>query len=376
MFRRFTGRTVERMQKSIACNTHMEYLQPPNNDNNCCRPGRGPIFVVGTPRSGTTLLALLLNAHSDIAIMGELHFFDQILRIQKWVPSLATDADLDNFSSHIRRTYAFQFLPYGEDLLSATLQRLRRDGETTYERFYQYALDEFARRERVWVPGEKSPSNLRYIDHIMRIFPNAKIVHIVRDPRAVAASLSRMPWASFGVLVNALKWKLDILGTRQYRDCHTYREIQYEELVSQPRSSLKKLCEFLEVPYADKMLEYHKTQAAYIKSEPWKDGTRQPISKTNVAAWRQQLSVTQIHMIQFVTRHQMNDYGYDPVEIPARTKIALPFSLFVEILRYLSFKVKQRQLRATDNPSVQYFGESRTLWIGVLRALFRFHFWQ
>ena len=68
----------------------------------------------------------------------------------------------------------------------------------------------------------------------------------------------------------------------------------------------------------------------------------------------------------------MNDYGYDPVEIPARTKIASPFSLLVEILRYLSFKVKQRQLRATDNPSVQYYGESRTLWKGVLRALFRF----
>jgi hypothetical protein len=349
----------------------MEYLQPANNDNNCGRPRREPIFVVGTPRSGTTLLGLLLNAHPDIAIMGELHFFDQILPIRKQVPSLATNADLDTFSSHVRRTHAFQFLPYAEELLSATLQRLRRDRERTYERFYQYAVDEFARRERVSIPGEKTTSNVRYIDRIMRIFPNAKIVHIIRDPRAVAASLSRMRWASYGVLVNALKWKLDILGTQQYRDRHTYREIQYEELVSQPCSSLKKLCEFLEVPYTDKMLEYHKMQAAYIKCEPWKDGTRQPISKTNVAAWRQQLSVSQIHMIQLVTRHQMNGYGYDPVEIPSTTKIALPFTLLAEILCYLSFKVKQRQLRAADNPSVQYFGESRTLWIGVLRALSR-----
>ena len=196
MFRRVTGRTwcadakADRLQYAHGIPTTAKQRQQ------LLPPGRGPIFVVGTPRSGTTLLGLLLNAHPDIAIMGELHFFDQILPIRKRVPSLVTNAELDNFSAHLRRTYAFQFLPYGEDLLSATLQRLKRDGERSYERFYQYAVDEFARRERAWIPGEKNPSNLRPIDHIMRIFPNAKIVHIVRDPRAVAASLSRMPWAS------------------------------------------------------------------------------------------------------------------------------------------------------------------------------------
>ena len=349
----------------------MQYLPQSHNESDQSQADRSPIFVVGTPRSGTTLLGLLLNAHPHVAVLGELHFFDQILAIRKRVPSLATDADLELFSTEVHRTYNFQFLLNGGDLLSATIERMKQNGDRTYEAFYRYVLDEFARRERAARPAEKTPTNLRHIDRIIAIFPNAKIIHIVRDPRAVAASLSRMPWASYGVLVNALKWKLDALATRKYRGHrNTYLRIAYEELVSQPRSSLTNLCRFLELPYTDAMLQYYKTQAAYVKGEPWKDGTRRPINTENVTKWRHELSQHQVNMIQVVTRQQMNEFGYDLLQVPFTTKIVSPFHFVLEILRYLRFKVKQRQLRARHNPSVQYFGESRSLWIGALRSIF------
>ena len=166
-----------------------------------------PVFVVGIGRSGTTLLQLLLNSHPNIAIYGEIHYFYQISRLKSVIPSLGTPRDIDEFHSMVRNTPAFEHLPNAETIYQAAITRLKSDSYPTYESFYRNILEEFARLEGKSRFGEKTPSNVRYLDRVLHIFPNAKIIHIVRDPRDVVASLGRANWASNEIIENSLKWK-------------------------------------------------------------------------------------------------------------------------------------------------------------------------
>jgi hypothetical protein len=325
-------------------------------------PDCNPIFIVGAGRSGTTLLQLMINAHPHIAICGEIHYFDQVLEIKNHVPSLETLKDLDTFFSLLRTTHDLQHFPEAELIFRTVKQRLAQEHNRTYERFYRYVLEEYAKINGAKRYGEKTPSNVRYLKQLIQIFPNAQIIHIVRDPRAVVASRLKMPWTADDVVINILKWKVDILYGKEFpKDIASYLELRYEDLVSNPEHQLNRICEFVGEEYDSRMMEYYKTSKKHIKAEPWKEGTYRPVNTIAVEKWRRELSAAQLYIVQKIVGSLMEQFGYKPIEVKWSAKIVSPIVFVIELAKYVNYKLREIYARRAA-PEIRYWGEWKTIY--------------
>jgi Sulfotransferase family len=308
-----------------------------------------PIFVVGSARSGTTLLQLMLNAHSEISLAGELHFFDQILKLKKVVPDLATSAQIDALFSLIPRLPAFRYLKGIEEVLESTRRIMKEFPEGDYETLYLHLMKTSAAARGARRFGEKL-TTLRYLDELVEIFPDCKMVHIVRDPRACVASRIRTPWTSGDVMTNALKWKIDLASARSFRQRRDpagqrFCEIKYEDLVHEPTAALQSICTFLGEPYQASMLAYDRSAGEFIKDEPWKSGVSRPVYASSVELWRSTLSEAQLFLIETTVRREMAWSEYPRARVRLKTVAAVPFQVVAELYRWLRFKLHEHRER-------------------------------
>jgi hypothetical protein len=301
-----------------------------------------PIFLVGTGRSGTTLLQLLLNAHPRIAVWGEIHYFDQILQIKKWVPTISRLEDLKRFFAFVKRTEHYQHLPYAENVFKSVNKRLIAENNRTYEKFYRIALEEYAKSQGKLRFGDKTPYNILYLEEISQLFPKCKIIHIKRDPRDVVASYIKLPAASKDVIIHSLAWKCFITSWKNYLAIkpvtNNYLELAYEDLVGNPKQELKRICEFIGESYNREMLHFHKTSDRYIKNEPWKVGVLRPINRNSIGNGTRELTATKIFITEKLTGALLSSSGYRRTQSQLKTKLLSPIVFFGEIAKYISHR--------------------------------------
>jgi len=263
--------------------------------------GNGPIFVVGAPRSGTTLLQLILDSHPLVGMQGELHFFDQINQLRETWPSVVTAASLQEFYQGLDRLAAFQYLPELDRHLAWTTEQLLRAGGGRLEDFFRCMVAAPAKLAGKPWGGEKTPENIRYLAELVEIFPTAKILHIHRDPRAVVASLMQAPWAPDSVLINTLKWKIDMLYADEFLKAGgRLHELAYEELVTEPRSCLQGVCDFIGVDFEERMLAFHRSASDKLQGEAWKAGTLQPVNASSKVKWTAELSRPESRLVEIL----------------------------------------------------------------------------
>jgi len=302
-----------------------------------------PIFVVGSGRSGTTMLQLMLNAHPNISVMGELHFFSQIGQLREMVPDLTAPGSLERLFTLVKRVEHYRFLPDADAVFGEVRARLEREAEPTYELLFRYVLEEYARREGATRFGEKTPDNVRYLPELVDIFPKAKIIHITRDPRAVVASAMKMPGASTDVVVHAVSWRADLVYGAEFRDRKaTYREVRYEDLVTDPEPALRGLCEFLGEDYVPSMLDFHRTARSHLKDEPWKMGAANPVNTAALEKWKTQLSGPRVLLIELLTGDLMDSLRYTRQGGRAGDWLLLPFVLAGEVGTYVGHRLAKR----------------------------------
>ncbi|MGI9019984.1 MAG: sulfotransferase family protein [Solirubrobacterales bacterium] len=207
-------------------------------------------FVVGMNRSGTTLLRMMLDAHPDLAIPPETHFVPDLIRATR--PLRATPADaLAAMKSH-REWEDFAFSD--SDALG-WLQALERlEPGPAVRAFYEaYAAREGKPR---W--GEKTPRYVLRMPLIASALPEARFVHVVRDGRDVALSVLDRTVKDVDAAEVARRWRRKIERARE--DAPTlehYLEVRYEDLVANPRRVLERVCEFVELPFDEAILDYH-----------------------------------------------------------------------------------------------------------------------
>jgi hypothetical protein len=211
-------------------------------------------FVVGVPRSGTTLLRLMLDAHPDVAIPAETGF---LLTIVNRPPSAGPLSPLE---LHRLVTHApnWQDVALGEQAYLEALTSLHpysvSDGLRAFYRLY---AGKFGKPR--W--GEKTPSNLERLQAIAHILPEAHFIHIVRDGRDVALSLREM-WFAPGRDMTTLArfWSERIRQARREAERNLrYLEIRYEDLIADPERSLRDVCAFVDLAFDPRMLRYHET---------------------------------------------------------------------------------------------------------------------
>jgi hypothetical protein len=197
--------------------------------------------------------------------------------------------------------------------------RIRREfdqGEKTYVRLFSLIEGHFAEKQGKSRWGDKSLNTERYMDDIFEVFPNARIIHMMRDPRDRYAS-AKTRWTNMKGRVGAgtAMWlesvKLARRGRRKYPN--QYMVVRYEDLVAQPEDMLRKICEFLGEEYVPEMLTMMGAPTHRNKGSNSSYGKREvgKISTDSIARYRQVLSPREIKYMQDFCRAGMQEFGYE-----------------------------------------------------------------
>jgi Sulfotransferase family len=271
-----------------------------------------PIFVLGCPRSGTTLLQLMLHSHHRIAIPPETRFLIPTYTHRLSFGDLEQRANRRRLARFIvRRRTRFEEL----GLPRKAIVRQIADGPPTVGSALGIVLRAYARLFDCPRWGDKRPAYHGYIDVLMRLFPDAHLVHVVRDPRDCVASLKRMPWFRASSHFAVAEWAAAIRHTdaakRRWPDALT--RVRYETLVADPERELRALCAALGEAYDPAMAEPRRVaDIAVPLRQAWHSNTRAEVSAASVGGWTKGLDRWEVALCETALAGPMRRFGYEP----------------------------------------------------------------
>ena len=288
-----------------------------------------PIFIVGAPRSGTTLLASMLAGHSQVACGPETQFVNKLSNAQlnaalkdpawprqavKLVTSLTLAeqpvAELFGHSKQDIQTFLAARKPSVQALLeSLTALYAAKQGKPRW--------------------AEKTPNHLLHLPKIRVLYPGAPVVRIVRDPRDSALSMRQLPWASRSALANAYLWDTWFRNSQPFfgSDANTLT-LRYEDLVKDPEAVLTGVCAFIGETFEPKMLETQKTgRSVSSPNESWKAQNARALDQSRTQLWRQEPNPTLQRALSYTCAAGIDAFGYPCPAAPQKTLRAYPLNL-------------------------------------------------
>lgn len=281
-------------------------------------PGRDPVFVVGCQRSGTTWVQLLLARHPLVSTANETHMVNRFLgpAVRAWdelagdprdvgLPTLCTGPE---------------FLDTVRDLGRGILARIAEPGAP--------------------VVVEKTPDHALWGDEILTLFPDARILHVVRDPRDVCSSLLAAGrgwgshWAPRSTYEAAHRWNRYVEAARGIRpgDGDLHLEVRYEDLHADARGELGRMMEWLGLEHGDDFLTraVEATEISRLREGgeegPW-DLADEPdgfFRRGETGSWERDLRGGDVRLVEHVCREHMDTYGYAPATISGRLGVPPP----------------------------------------------------
>ena len=272
-------------------------------------------FVVGTSRSGTTLLQAMLSSHSEITLPPETHFFHEAANLKKHFPPPLDDDDRKKLVGYWQGNRTRM-----RDLSLSTIHiqdAAEKFKPNSIADFFLLNLALYANIRGKTKIGEKTPRHIRHVEEMLEFFPDAKIIALFRDPRAAALSEINASFGSPSVAVTARRWKEYVnlhLEYEAHLPANQYMMIRYEDLIEEPEAYLQQLCDFLEVPFEVEMLRYYqrgKDEKGFPEHEKWKTGTMQPVQKDRNERWERELSENQVQLVEYLAGGLMDKLGYE-----------------------------------------------------------------
>ena len=271
-----------------------------------------PIFIVGMPRSGTTLMQAALASHPRIAIGPETHFLNY------WVArhgsaELRNELDFERFWSAFVNGRQFRNM----ELDAGTLrERLLASGIPTFKTVFSTLLREHARRFDKPRWGEKTPAHHRHMKELLEWYPNARIIYMLRDPRAVVASLLDAPWSTAGPEFHAARWRDSTRALLRWENDRRICRVHYEALVIEPEAVLRKVCAFVDEQFDPAVLtRCEASVTTTVNYGKW--GRRHlsnalgPIRTDCLTKWQLRLTPDQVAIVEYLTRKGMVRFGYE-----------------------------------------------------------------
>ena len=279
-----------------------------------------PLFIIGTERSGSNLLRVILNRHPDVAIPHPPHLLRDFAPLEPLYGDLGDDRRFAKLALDMTRLVELHFSPWETpvDARAAAAEARRRDVYGVKAALYeQYRR---ARGRRVW--GCKSTFVVHHAERVLSLDADARFIHLVRDARDVAASARRSVFNHFhGHYVGRL-WSreqdlADALGRRLGE--RGYLRVRYEDLLEDPRREVRRLCAFLGLDYDDALLAHDGDRdAARVAalSRSW-ENVDKPVLGANRGRYRAELSAGEIRALERQAFAALLRHGYAPQGDPA-----------------------------------------------------------
>ena len=278
-----------------------------------------PIFIVGTGRSGTSLLRALLNAHPNIYLTQEAGFF-------LWLPRLRRAKTAEAWLRGYQNTAAGALL--GHLPVQARPGAPRSEAVEVVTALMQAKAAGFGRLRF----GDKTPMHITRLDAIFAAYPDAKVVHVVRHPVPTVVSMMEMPWASNSALLNALMVRVAVDAARPFTE--RILELRLEELLQSPRDVLGRVLDFVGEPWDEAVL-HHSERAPFEQDPrlPWLIDAERPLRPPG-AVRPVPLGPRLTRRVEAICAPVMSRFGYAPWPAPGPER---PWSVSGDLAAALRF---------------------------------------
>lgn len=328
------------------------------------------VFITGASRSGTTLLARILDKNSDIHTMNENHFFGEF----------SSNKDLDNNVAEAKRVSLIAKLIARQengiinDSIETThirsAESILSDYENTSMNYFDL-YDLFCSHERLKFNSglvcEQTPRNIFYAQHILDNYNHSKIIHIIRDPRGVLASQkmrwkkyqydnSKTPiihtirkWINYHPYTISRMWQRATNKALKLSDNPDVLLVRFEDLITLPDETLKTICHHIGIEFNDSMLDIVMWNSSFGKVDSSKKG----MNLRALENWKSKLSSSEINYIQTSTMSLMQQFKYERIanRVTLVDKLFLNLRFIIHVLGVSVLNTKQAiiQLRALYN---------------------------
>jgi hypothetical protein len=292
------------------------------------------------------MLNKILGANTRILGLKELHYFGGLVGIERLQNNVLKDDFVKLVSLIISRNERglWRGIPTDDDIaIASQILNESQSGEITYAQLYTLAVSYLADREHKEIVCEQTPRNIFYGHDLLNIYPNSKIIHMVRDPRAVMASQKskwrqkklgarKIPlleeirvWINYHPITMSKLWLKASNAALKLSSSERVKLVKYEDFVESPEKIAKDICEFIGVEYEMEMLIISQMGSSYKKEKENHKG----ISKAGLNRWQQNLTNGEINICETLTASLLNHFTYSPT-----TSKNLSFSKYWYLITY------------------------------------------
>lgn len=271
------------------------------------------LLVAGPGRSGTTLLTIMLSSHPSITIAHEIGFLPDLM-IKYGHRGKLGRTGMKWLRRRVKRDVKFKSLKtdmreFADRLECYSLDVTVRDVGIDFLDAYANAVG----GGREWIGHKKN--YLKIWKKMKKVFPEARLITIFRDPRDTSWSAARkLPGQN---LISAARaWSERAKNAERFAMAYPgeYLEIKYENLVVDAEAECRRICEFLGVPFSEKMLEYHwendKHQLIPKGAEELHSRTSEPVNAARVGTWQNEMPDKDVALVEYITGLWMSRRGY------------------------------------------------------------------
>ncbi len=259
------------------------------------------------------MLQLMLHAHPRVAVPPETRFLLRAYYGRRAYGDMRQAANRRRLAEWVAGDQATRFGELGVDP-EAYVRRVAEGpgslGSVLGEAFRSYA-GRFGKPR--W--GDKRPAYFQHVEVLLRLFPDAQFVHLVRDGRDCVASLKEMPWYTLDVHHAIATWAEAVDHGRRHAGrlpAGTYHELRYEDLTADPERELNRLCAFLREEYDPAMCEPRRIAPAAVPARKvWHGNTHREVTPARVGSWQIRLEPWEIALCEEVLGERLQEHGYE-----------------------------------------------------------------
>ena len=290
------------------------------------------IFIVGSPRSGTTMTALILGRHPAVHTFHELWFFEK-----GWSPADGIRPLHMDDARKLERKLLAREVKGGlkrkgrtdnrihQGSIVANIDPRKLDAPEIYKQFLMVNTKENNRE----IPCEHTPGYIFYLEEILELFPRAKVISLVRDPRDVLLSQKKRwrqrlqkesepkshtalrVWMNYHPVSTSHLWYTAVRKARSFEDHPNVHTVRYEDILNDPEQEILKICRFIGIDYFKEMLRVPRVGSSHVRDNTHHKG----IDKTRSGKWRKGgLNSAEIFFNQSINHYHMKHFHYLPVK--------------------------------------------------------------